>query len=483
MHRIQRHQRIAALPEIHLRHARLARRRPRHQEHLFQQHGIQPGAGRVAAVAADITGALHAGADLGGQRGQIAAPGQGGLQFLRLRTRRRGRACGEDVAANLITDRRQRLRRGRPEFRQMHDHDIVLAQIDRIGRVAILQYLAGERRLDHLWVRRDPGAALAAEQRRGLDRQVQRLRRGIERGRILVDQVGELAGHAAEGVIARILLRLNQQLRPRLGEDLGTARPDVAQVDDVIALGAQYRGRNLALVHREQRALESPVGIALADPAEVTALTFRAEIIGVPLGQLGEVGARRPGQGVDLLGLGQRRLLLCRRGIGRQRDQDVRGQTLLGQHETVLLPGVKRPQAGVVGNRRRRQGRRADLDVVHRDLFRSHECGAVRDIVRLDLGRADAGIGRRRCRQQRIAEVTCLHRDADEFIEIDRRGDGAGADRLRQELHGKIAAYAVLEGLRGHAHATERGLVSRRVEMTVDLEIGQRGDRLAQLRV
>ena len=346
-----------------------------------------------------------------------------------------GSALVENFLLHVGTHFRKRLGRCRHVLVDVDDHRMVVAQIDQTRIVTLHQHVVAERRGDYLRVGGHTLAALARKQRRGLDRQLQCDRGRLQRCRILVGVVGHLARDFVVRAVAFSRRRFLDQLVAHFLERLGFPAADIAQPDDVITIGRQYRLGYLTLLHREQRRIEGLVGHAFLQPAQIAAQAAGAQILRVLFGQFGEVagiGFRR-----DLLGLGQSRLLLFRRGVGRHVDQDMRNEPLFRLHEALLLARVALPQLVVARLGSQRQIGANDLDVLHRDLLGIHVVGLVRLVPGFDLGIADRLVVQRGTRQLEVAQVAALAEQLQEMIELCVAGDGAVVDRRWQQLDGQ----------------------------------------------
>ena len=345
---------------------------------------------------------------------------------------------------------------------------MVATQVDQTRIVALRQHVIRKCGGDNLGIGRDAFTTRAGKQGCFLDRQLQRLGSGLQRGRVLIRVVGKLAGHF---VVKPILVRRRRLFHQRVAhllERLGVAAADITQPDDVVTLRRQHGLGYLALGHGEHGRLERRIGHTPLQPAQVAALALGAQVLRILSGQLGKILGSRVGG--NIVGLGQGGLLLLRRGVGGHVDEDVRNQALLRLHEALLLIGVALAQFLVAGCRCRREIRAIHFDVFHRNTLGVRVVGQMRLVVGVDLLIGHLGVGNRRTRQQEIADIATLHTQRQETFGVGRGNDGAGIDGAWKQLDGQIGANLGLEHLGRLALAGQHRAVGRRVEMTIDLE-------------
>ena len=98
------------------------------------------------------------------------------------------------LRAHLIAHLVDGLRRRRLVLGDAHDDDVVRRELDRIGVVVLHEHGVRKRRLEHVRIGRDAGAAGAREEIGLLHGEAEFLRRRFERRRILIRKVGQSAG-------------------------------------------------------------------------------------------------------------------------------------------------------------------------------------------------------------------------------------------------------------------------------------------------
>ena len=360
-------------------------------------------------------------------------------------------------------------------------HAVAGCNLDRVADRAVLHQRIGEGRTHHRRRGRDADRHRLVERAEHLHRQTGLLGGGSQFGGILVNLVHQLAAEVVEGAVRGFLGDFRSQLRAHLLERRGLAFLDLAQVDHVVAEVGLDRAADLAGLHREQRILERLDHHALLDPAEVAAAGLGAGIVGIGLGQRGEIRTRlarlvgQPG-GLGLGGLAGGLV-----GLGIHLDQDVRSQALLGLDEPGLVRVVALAQRVLARRCRRRQLRCIQIDVFDGHALRPAERLAVAVVPLLDLRIGDRrGVGRR-FRQLGDLHVAGLADQPDQTVHLVLADERRLADAGRDHLHAQAVAHQLLELLRRalrrlrHQHHA----VAVAVELAVDLERRDRGDVVA----
>ena len=347
-------------------------------------------------------------------------------------------------------------------------HGVAGAEFDQVGVVALREHIVAEGGLEHLRIRGNARATRTRKERGRLNLQAQLLRGRLQRRRVLVGLVSELSSQVVVSAILRTGFGFLEKLVAHLIERLGDPAAHIAQPDDVVALVRQHRLRDLPLLHLEHGLVERRGGHTLLQPAEIATLTLRAEVVGILLCELGEIGGRRLRS--NLLRFGQSGLLLFRRGVLGHIDQDVRNQALLGLHELRLLVLVALAQLLV---RRRSSGLHVslvDLDVLQRDLLGSDELVLALVVVGLHLLTGHRRVVDLGLRQLHVADVTTLKTQVDETVNIGASYDRACGDRIRNQRRLQRGQHFVLEHVRGLALHREHSPISGGIELPVQLE-------------
>jgi hypothetical protein len=163
----------------------------------------------------------------------------------------------------------------------------------------------------------------------------------------------------------------------------------------------------------------------------------------------------------------------------------VRREALVGFDEARLLLFVACAQRRLVGRRRRRQRVAVDLDVFDGHPLRRAVLVRMRGVPVLDLLATDRrGVGHGR-RQHRDRDVAGLAEQAQEPVEFARRHERRLRDlRGNQRLLQAVAhlLFELARGAGGHA-GLQRQLVALGIEASLDLELRDRLDLLAHLRI
>ena len=317
--------------------------------------------------------------------------------------------------------------------------------------------------------------------------EAERLGRGLEAVRLLVDQVAEALGGFGEA-LAR--LRLAQLLFDLcLGRfELRSLRGlDVGELDDVEAELRLHRAGDIAHLHPEYRIVEWLDHLAAREEPQVPAFRGRAGILGVLLRQLGErlrgfLRLRDERLGL-LAGLG----LLLRRGAGWNRDQDVARAPLfrffeLGPPLLVVLLELLRRDRHLVLNPLERQDR-----VLHAHLLRELELILVGIVVGLDrVGRDLDLAGELLRRQHLLTHLALLCTQVVQPLHHRGRNESGRGHALARPVQDEVLAQHRLEHPLGHPLIAQRGLIEGRRELAgapALAESGDLGDDALQFRI
>ncbi len=249
-------------------------------------------------------------------------------KLLRLLSQQLARLVGLVVLLHAGADLVEAGRARRLDVGDLVDHRSV-RDVDQVGRVLGVGAEHGRHELRRCAYARDRIGA--SEGTGGDDFQAVALRRRVQP--FAAGLAADAVGHGAH--LAGHLLRRDRglDLRADFVERLQVRFLLVVRVDDVEAEGAAHQTAGLALLQRERGLIELRNGLPVLDPAQRAAVVLAAGIVGILLGQVGEIAAR-----IDLL---QDRLGL-RLGVGnrffvhlavhrfRRLDQDVPRHHLVG---------------------------------------------------------------------------------------------------------------------------------------------------------
>ncbi len=172
-------------------------------------------------------------------------------------------------------------------------------------------------------------------------------------------------------------------------------------------------------------------------------------------------------------------LLLRRRGVRRYIEQNMRSQTLLGLHKTLLFVLVALLQLTVVGYRIQFEVGAVYLNVLHRDLLGVHVFSEVCLVIGLGLRVGYLLISHGRLGQDDVAQIATLGDQAEKLIHLRIADDRAIADRVGQQLRSQRTANIVFKHFRGLALARKKCPIGGRIKLAIQLKLRDRGDVLA----
>ena len=196
---------------------------------------------------------------------------------------------------------------------------------------------------------------------------------------------------------------------------------------------------------------------ATPEKAQIAALLRRTGIPRTLPGQVGKTRRVFPDFRQHLFGLVPGFL-----PVVTERDQDVAGAPLFGQHVAVPVALVPRLDLGLAHRRPWQQGVERQNDIFGFDLLRHLEAALVLVVELLHALWRDLHLFRELAGSDpELAELAFLGLDAPHRLGLRRGHDGRRADRPQQPLQRHILAQSRLELLRERALRSQHGFVKR----------------------
>ena len=365
-----------------------------------------------------------------------------------------------DVCAHLG----ERPRAGGLVLDQMRRNERVRRNLDRFGVATILEHILGKYGLQQPRIiqhgrlctgPRDPAAALNL----GL----QKLGRGLQAIRLLVDDVAEPIRKFREPAPGALLPEIRFDLSPDLLEAFALRWLNSCQLDDMKAILRGDRPRNFPLFQLEQRRLELRhiLHAAAPDESQVTAVCCRARILRVFLCELGELRRIRDQLLINLLC--PRSRLVSRFGAGGTVDTDQNvacPPRLLGA--VLRATGfIELLELGWIELNLRRQRLGRQYHVIDLDPLRNLELARIAVVILFDSLRADLHLtGKAVRRDTVVAHFAFLLGKPHQLVEYGLRHEAAAKISFALLLKHQILTQSGLENSRRHSLRLEDLLIA-----------------------